>query len=136
MRPEVLKRIGGFEEDFRGIYQHCEDQAFLAKISLNVPIFVASQCWDKYRQHPNSCSSVVERTASENCVWLFYLNWLEEYLSKQEVKDPKIWKLLQRELWPYHHPRLFRLLKLPRSLVKYIKGQVKRTAERSLLAKL
>src|SRR5215467_1915809 len=51
LRREIVERVGGFEESFHGMYQLCEDLAFLAKIYVKAPVFVASECWDKYRLH-------------------------------------------------------------------------------------
>jgi len=93
-RREAVGRIGGFEEAFRGV---CEDQTFLAKVYLNEPIFVASECWDRYRQHPDSCCAVMARTGQHLSAQLSYLEWLEEYLSAQGVKDAEVWKLLREE---------------------------------------
>jgi hypothetical protein len=51
---------------------------------------------------------------------LIFLNWLEEYLSKEGVQDTEIWQALQKRLWPYHHPFLFSL--------KTIKNQLQRNS--------
>jgi SAM-dependent methyltransferase len=45
----------------------------------------------------------------------FFLDWLASYLSKQNVKDHKIWQELRKEQWRTRHPnfqRLTRKLKL------------------------
>lgn len=127
LRRELVERVGGFEEAFRGIYQHCEDLAFLYKVYLKAPVFVSSECWNRYREHPDSCSSVLKKSGKGYYVWLFFLNWLEEYLLKQGVKDIEIWKALQKELWPYSHPILYPLLRRAHHLVGEIKGLLKRT---------
>lgn len=92
LRREIVERIGGFEEAFRGSY---EDHAFVVKVYLKEPVFVAGECWDRYRQHPDSCFAVMQRTGQYHPARLFFLNWLAEYLSEQGAKDPEIWKLLQ-----------------------------------------
>jgi predicted glycosyltransferase involved in capsule biosynthesis len=43
VRRKTINLVGGFEESFRGMY---EDQAFYAKMSLSVPIFVSQTCFD------------------------------------------------------------------------------------------
>ena len=106
LRREVVERIGGFEEDFRGVYQHCEDQAFLYKVYLTTPVFVSSEYWDRYRIHRESCSSLLKKSGKADSVWLFFLDWLKKYLTAEGVKDPGIWNALQREFWPYRHPML------------------------------
>lgn len=112
VRSSLLEITGGFEESFGGLY---EDQAFFFKVFLKAPVFVTSECWDMYRQHPNSNCSVATKTGqyhpeTPNFAHLTFLNWLKEYLSKQEIDDPEIWKLLRKKFWRYHHPWLFRLL--------------------------
>src|SRR5215467_5904743 len=74
LRREVVERAGGFEEDFRGIYQLYEDQAFLVKMHLKESVFVASACWDQYRLHHDSCVSTVARAGQYHAVRLFFLN--------------------------------------------------------------
>lgn len=100
LRREVVERTGGFEESFKRVYT---DQAFLSKVYLKEPVFVAaeSEYWDKYRQHPDSCCAELgaqvgmQRTGQYFSVRQQYLNWLEEYLSKQSFEDPEVWKLLR-----------------------------------------
>ena len=121
LRREVVERIGGFEEDFRGIYQHCEDQAFLYKVYLATPVFMSSEYWDKYRIHPESCSSLLKKSGKGDLVWLFFLNWLEKYLATKGVEDAGIWNALQKEFWPYRHRTLSYLL----GKVQYRLGQAR-----------
>ena len=121
LRREIAETVGGFEEDFRGIYQLYEDQAFLAKAYLKVPVFVASACWDRYRLHSDSCVSVVTRAGQYHTVRRFFLNWLEHYFCEQGTNDPEVQKALQAALWPYRHPILYRYLELYRACSKLAK---------------
>ena len=98
VRTDVIKRMGGFEESFRGYY---EDQAFLTKMYLSEPVFVSDGCWDRYRLHPTSCSAVVKQTGQHDSIRKHFLKWLEEYLQMQKVTDPKVWKALNDALLPY-----------------------------------
>ena len=59
IRRKTFQDVGGFEETFRGMY---EDQAFFAKVYLKAPVYVTSECWDRYRQHPGSCCSIAQDT--------------------------------------------------------------------------
>jgi glycosyltransferase involved in cell wall biosynthesis len=112
-RRESLKNIGGFEDIFRGLY---EDQAFYAKICLDSPVFVASECWIKYRQHKESACQVALDTGGEYQARLFFLNWLENYLSQQKVQDTEVWQAVKKALWRYRHPILYRLRLMVRQL--------------------
>ena len=93
-RRQVVESTGGAEESFREMY---EDRAFVSKVCLKESVFVASECWDRYRRHPDSCLSVTRKTSQHHTARLFFLNWLEKYLSEQGVEDTKIWKRLREE---------------------------------------
>ncbi|MGH7517640.1 MAG: glycosyltransferase family 2 protein [Gemmatimonadales bacterium] len=104
IRREALARVGGFEESFVGRVQTCEDSAFLAKVQLRESVFVATECWSRYRKHENSLFSIMTRTGRTRETRLFYLTWLERYLAQQQVDSDEIWDALRRALWPYCHP--------------------------------
>ena len=113
IRREVFEKTGGFEESFRGMF---EDRAFFAKVYLKVPVFVTSEYWDRYRQHPGSTCHIAQTTgmynpAGRSSAHLTFLNWMAEYLSQQEVEDTQVRQALQKGLLPYHHPVLFSLLR-------------------------
>jgi SAM-dependent methyltransferase len=114
-----------------------EDQVFCAKVCLQKPVFVSSHCWYWYRQHPDSCCATDRRgkpTAQYRAAWLVLLKWLEEYLSKQGIKDSETWAALHKELRPYRHPILSRLSKRMQLLATQTKGLLKRIARRTLPA--
>ena len=133
LRSTTIKRVGGFEETFRGMF---EDQVFFAKVCLREAVFVASECWDRYRQRADSTYAVAYATGQYHLGWpspthLTFLNWLKPYLAEQGVRETEIWKAVQQALWPYRHPILFRLLQ-PHYLLTQVKGLVKRIARRTL----
>jgi glycosyltransferase involved in cell wall biosynthesis len=99
---EVIEALGGFEEDFRDQY---EDQVFYAKICLNVPVYVAGDCWDRYRQHPDSSCSVAMKTGKNYRARLRYLKWLARYMRERELEDTEVWKALQKQLGSYRYQR-------------------------------
>jgi glycosyltransferase involved in cell wall biosynthesis len=105
VRHEIIEEVNGFDEALGDYY---EDQAFYAKVCLKAPVVAASECWNRYRQHPNSSSSIAQKTGLEYSSRLFFLNWLARYLSDQGVQDPKIWQALRKEVWRYRHPILLR----------------------------
>ena len=93
VRSEIVERISGFEEKFRVLYG---DQAFYAKVCLEYPVFVSENCWDKYRQHPNSVCTSASKTqilSSHRA----YLKWLNEYLSLRGYRNTEVWRALKIE---------------------------------------
>jgi glycosyltransferase involved in cell wall biosynthesis len=104
LRRQAIESVGGFEEEFRGLY---EDQAFLAKIYLTTSVFVADRLWDKYRQHEDSCVSVAEREGRSHLARAQFLRWLEGLLKREGVRDRAIWRAVRVALWPYRHPLLW-----------------------------
>lgn len=106
VRREVVERVGGFEESFRGLY---EDQAFCAKVCLVEPILASGECWYRYRQHPDSSCVVAQETGQFHPARQFFLNWLAAYLTDRGIEDREVWRAVRRELWPYRHPLMHRL---------------------------
>ncbi|MBD1918179.1 MULTISPECIES: glycosyltransferase family A protein [Cyanophyceae] len=102
MRRDVFDQVGLFEEIFRSMY---EDQVFFSKIALSQPVYIADQCWSRYRQHPQSCSTANEK-ASYFKTRQPFLVWLEHYLTTQPSLETEVLRVFQRELWQCHHPRL------------------------------
>lgn len=108
VRHDVMEQVKGFDEAFRGIYDVYEDQAFYAKVALRARVFAANECWDRYRQHPNSSVAAVRNAGQEYSTRLFFLKWLAGYLSDQGVTELEIWQALRKELWRCRHPTLAR----------------------------
>jgi glycosyltransferase involved in cell wall biosynthesis len=116
MRREIIEATGGFEEAFRRVFT---DQAFYAKVCLKFPVFVSGDCWDRYRQHPDSCCSVAKRTKELHVAEISYLNWLERHLSAEGIKNSKLWRALRKRQWLCCHPNLHHLLeRIERNLVQ------------------
>ncbi|HUG62144.1 MAG TPA: glycosyltransferase family A protein [Methylomirabilota bacterium] len=76
MRRSLIDRIGGFEEDFRGMF---EDQVFFAKALLAAPTHVSGNVWAKYRQHAASHSAQAERDGAVNEARVRFLTWLQRH---------------------------------------------------------
>lgn len=131
LRRETVERVGGFEESFIEKYQFYEDQGFLSKLYLTAPVFISNHTWIKYRLHPKSCSAVVTTSGQDESVRLYFLNWLENYLSDQGINDARVWKALQKALLPYRNPILHNLTELPQRFLKQIKALLKLIARQT-----
>jgi glycosyltransferase involved in cell wall biosynthesis len=132
LKRELLDRAGLFEEGFTGIYQLFEDQAFLSKVYVNAPVFVAGELWFKYRQHPDSCDSVVGAAGKKYTAGLFFFDWLEKYLHSQDVKNAEVWRALKNKRWRYCHPSLHRSAMRARHWVEALSESLKPAARRVL----
>lgn len=108
LRREIIDATGGFEEAFRRVFT---DQAFYAKVCLKAPVFVSGDCWDRYRQHPDSCCSVAKRTKGLHSAELFYLNWLKTYLFAEGIENSELLRALRKRRWLCRHPTLSTLIK-------------------------
>lgn len=128
-RREAIESVGGFEESFHGLY---EDLAFCAKLCSKAPVFVASRCWYKWRKHPGSCCSVAVSTGQYRHARLTFLHWLEKYLLEHQVKDTEVWEVLQKELWQYRRPILYRPLRNMQLRTGKMKELLKMIARRTL----
>ncbi len=114
IRRQVYEQLGGFEEQFRDAN---EDMVFHSKLFLQYPIYVSSQCWDRYRIHPDSfwrsASQAGRGQETEQSGRYNLLVWLETYLSQQSIDNLKtrkvVHKALQQALFPLRHPRLAQL---------------------------
>jgi glycosyltransferase involved in cell wall biosynthesis/SAM-dependent methyltransferase len=136
IRREALDRVGGFEESFVGPVQTFEDDAFLAKVQLRESVFVATECWSRYRRHENSLLSIMTNTGRTRAARLFYLRWLERYLAQQKVDSDEIRDALSKALWPYHHPVRHALRSAGSQFsVKGVRGIVKKVTRRVLPAR-
>jgi glycosyltransferase involved in cell wall biosynthesis len=106
MRREVVASLGGFEEHFTGSRQLYEDQGFLAKLYLASPVYFSDRVWLNYRRHADSCMAEVMHQGRYDEVRLYFLNWLEAYLSAMPQPDRRVLAALRGALWRYRHPRM------------------------------
>ncbi|NMG07856.1 glycosyltransferase [Brasilonema sp. UFV-L1] len=118
VRREVMEAVGGFDDSIQYMF---EDQVLLAKICLHVPVFVDSSCWDRYRQHSeSSCSKAMQKgeyhPSKPNRAHQIYLNWVQQYITTQQVKDAELWKALHKAIFPYRYPFLYFLLRMKNKL--------------------
>jgi glycosyltransferase involved in cell wall biosynthesis len=101
LRREVIDRVGGYEDRFPGLF---EDQAFLTKVYLSTPVYVASACWDCYRQHAQSCCARAKAAGARPALRRQFLLWLEGYLRSAGLEGTPIWRALQHALLEYRRP--------------------------------
>jgi len=140
VKRKFVEKIGGFEESIQNLY---EDQVFLAKIFLTVPVFVEDGCWEKYRQRHDSSWYLSMYTGEDEKAHLIFLHWLEKYLTEQKGKDTEVWQALQRQLWAYRYSIFSKLTKRVQHFVEQInfnftniilmnKKQLKQIAQQTL----
>ncbi|HVB02381.1 MAG TPA: glycosyltransferase [Chitinophagaceae bacterium] len=112
LRRGMPDQYGRFEEEgFRGIYQMYEDQPFLAKVYLHVPVFVSGVCQDLYRQRPASLVAGVHRSGNYPQVRRHYLEWFGQYLLENNIRNRAIRRALRRAMLPMRFPLLDQILK-------------------------
>jgi glycosyltransferase involved in cell wall biosynthesis len=124
IRRKLFEDIGGFEEEFRGLY---EDTVFLAKAYLKARVFITGECSAIYRQHSTSdCHLAIEtgqfHESEPNPARGAFLRWLERYLVAQRVRNRDVWQALRHELWPYEHPSSFKRSQRVTTLWSQIRG--------------
>jgi glycosyltransferase involved in cell wall biosynthesis len=95
LRREAAERVGGFEDQFRGMY---EDQAFFSKVLLRFSAFASGETWDRYRQHPDSCYAMAKATGGREVARRFYLNWFRQHLQQHGLVDGPVWRAVVQEL--------------------------------------
>ncbi len=119
VRAELWKEVGGFEEslDPDNVY---EDITFLSKVYLHAPVFVAAECWDRYRCHEQSWNARAQRDGGEYRSRESYLEWLQAYLRREGIHDVEIEAAIRRLMWPYRHPALARARRMIRGAARRV----------------
>ena len=133
LRREIIERIGGFEEEsqfidleLKYVKEYCNaysDQIYYAKVCLNGSVLTTDQCLAKYRKgRSDSAVAVVNLAGSAVDARLFYLKWLEKFLTAEGYKGTQIWDQLQNQkkrkaLWRYRHPNIFRRSMITRNFI-------------------
>jgi hypothetical protein len=133
VRRAAALEVGCFEPQFRGCY---EDQVFYSKICAAHSVMLTDRCLDRYRQHAASCTAVAQQTGEYREAFPHptrerYLRWLAGFVAEKGLADPGLDRALARDLWPYEHPLLHRVLVMPwliarhwrKQLARRIKGQ-------------
>jgi glycosyltransferase involved in cell wall biosynthesis len=129
LRCEAVGRVGGFEPDFRGMY---EDQVFFYKILLHEPVYVESNCSDRYRQHPASHLRTARRASLTDSrgnpidAYRAFLAWLEGYMRATGIEDESLWDAYRQASGQHRTPVVRELL--PRYLL--LRGTMDRQRRR------
>lgn len=84
---DLAERVGGFEEEFRGIF---EDQVFRAKVFLSAETFVSSMCFDRYRQHAQSSVHVSRKTGAIDEARRHFFRWYASYAAIEHSDDKNL----------------------------------------------
>jgi len=118
VQRDVIESVGGYEDIFRDGYS---DSVVFVKMCLTSNVFVSSECWYKYRKHPESYTYRSWHTGEDPGIRQFYLNWIEQYWVDQGVKDREVWQALKEAMWMSRHPQQHGALKLLQHPKRYLK---------------
>jgi glycosyltransferase involved in cell wall biosynthesis len=100
VKRKVIERVGGFDESSPEISNFYEDQALYAKICLTSPVLAANTCWDKYRQRSSARKEdIAAIMRKDQDARLFFLYWLDEYMTQCGIEDIETRQALRKELW-------------------------------------
>lgn len=83
IRRSVLDKVGGFEEEFPGLY---DDQVLYAKICQSAQVFVSSDCVSRYRKHSDSCCGQAECSGQAKIERAKFLKWLRCYRERLQFE--------------------------------------------------
>lgn len=102
IRREIIDEGLRFEESFR-MY---EDEVFFSKIALRYPVYLMSESFDLYRQHPDSVCAQAKRLGE----WLpdrpnqarhAFLLWLERHIIDHHLDDGRLLEAIHVQLEAY-----------------------------------
>lgn len=122
LKTEVLRRLEGFVEYFKGEYQVYEDQGFLTKFYLAEKCYFTGDYYDKYRQRSGSLVNEVQSTGKYLKVRLYFLEWLEGYLDQRSIQNKEIRRAVTMAKKRIKFPFVFRINAIVSSIYKKIMG--------------
>jgi glycosyltransferase involved in cell wall biosynthesis len=125
LRAALVRRLGGFEEQFTG---HYESRVFLSKVFLSAPVYFCSAISNKVRMHPASSVATAFREGKAVQNKLLFLEWLEQYLSAMHEVDARVVMSLRRALRSSRHPRLDYLITAPQKIQGRLRSLLVRTS--------
>lgn len=110
VRRDAVVAVGGGEPAFRGNY---EDAVVLVKLCLRHPAYLAGRSWYLYRQHDDSFCKTARRAGDGDAARLRFLDWVDDYLCAEGVRDRRIWAGLRAGRRRYRRPGLHRVVQVP-----------------------
>jgi hypothetical protein len=119
-RREVLLKLGGFEESFRGLF---EDQVIRAKVYLNGPVFVSDHVFDRYRQHDESCFRISKATGQSEEPRRQFLIWLSQYLDTIGHRGLATRWQLRRKMLRSRYPSIHRAWSRGQAVLRRVVGR-------------
>lgn len=119
VRREALLKHGCFEAHFTGKFQMYEDQAFLQKFYLNEVVYVSSECNNKYRQREGSLVNQITKDGEYESVRMYFLNWLETYISKNNIQHKNVSMLIASAKADMRSGPLSRITRRVRNLLSW-----------------
>ena len=109
-RKDILA-VGGFDDSFRTLY---EDQVFFFRMCLRYKVHVIDKVLDCYRQHPDSACHASGGSAGDIMMRPVFLNWLQDCMIDEGIKDRRLWTAFRREMFRFDNPRLYWWASIPR----------------------
>ncbi|MEX0771814.1 MAG: glycosyltransferase family 2 protein [Balneolales bacterium] len=119
-RP-VIDKVGGFVDEFICMY---DDQAFLSKIYLYASVYITEECYDKYRQRPESICGTVQKDGSYHAFRRYFLNWFKDYLNKNNIHIKEVEEALNRNLIKYERPNYYKMFQLQKKIKRLAKSKI------------
>lgn len=111
VKKTVLDKFGAFDENFIGKNQLYEDQVLFVKLYLHGTVYISSLCNNLYRQRPDSLMHGLYAEGYSRKGRYFFLQWLENYIRKNNITDKNIHRSLKKALMPYRHPFFYKIIR-------------------------
>jgi glycosyltransferase involved in cell wall biosynthesis len=127
LRREVALSCGGFIDEFRGLY---EDQVFLARVCIAHAVYVSSELWDRYRQHPDSACATAARSDAAERARGTYQAWLADFLDSRGLRGTPLWDAALRARMPRDRRWHARMARAVRQAARQLLGAGERTVSR------
>ena len=103
LRRFVYEKYAKFEGGvFVGDYQFYEDQPFFCKVYFNVPVYIMSKCYLRYRQRSESMVAVAYAGGKYHNARIFFLNWLKSYMKQHNIRHAGVLRAYKKAMFPYH----------------------------------